>query len=147
VGLAVVVARREGRRRPRVHRRRRIHGFASAIAIDREHSAVAWEATPTGATPDYTVVELRIQRDTASWDWTIVGPGNDTGGRHIPVIPTDLQSFAPAAGDAVQIEAANNVSIVGGYDGVREHFYDASAPTPHADYALIEGAPHLSGRQ
>jgi hypothetical protein len=51
-------------------------------------------------------------------------------------VPTDVASWAPEAGEAVEVTVLMNASVPGHYDAIRSHVHDRRGPPGFVEGAL-----------
>lgn len=89
-------------------------------AFDTTANAITWTSTGGAVIPDATRGVVTITRGGTTWEWALAGAYVD-GSLTYPALPADAggMDFNPGAGDTVQVQHAELVSLPGGYDALR----------------------------
>jgi hypothetical protein len=99
--------------------------YAQFPVFDIPSHTLGWTTT-AGATPDFSVSDIRVFRsvDGRQWQWTIASP-QATGTVTFPVLPSDVHDFVAVDTDSVNVNGLLTARLPGGYDAVRAGILDA----------------------
>jgi hypothetical protein len=111
---------------------------SAAPHYDAASRRILWEDAPGGVAPNLalavlsvTPAAMRSAAPTQPWTWQLVAPAT-AAAVQIPALPTDVNTWVPAATDNV---GANVVTArhPGGYDAIRGRVFDQAAPDVERD--------------